>query len=229
MRWRSWLRTRRRGLGYRMMWRVAKLDSTVIDGIPVRYGAAFTPGEPEAYLAVVREALELLAASDPRWIRRARCVLRGILISEGSLGAVGWFHPPTRLCILHPKYVLGKKAGIPFVAATIVHETMHGLVHAHGIAYGRHAVRIERICHQVGLAATKRFGCGRDIRLASSYLSDVKAIHSREAALHHWLNDVWSLDVPTWYWRVFLKPRAQRVERRLKRLSAEGASGSKAA
>ncbi len=126
----------------RILW--AMSDRSVASGFPVGF-AVDDPALPVAQ-ARLAEALALLAATRPRWLRRMRSYVSRIQVRPIVACAALW-HARTRQVEFDEEYLCRAALPIAIIASTLVHEFTHARLGAVGIRYSpANRFRIERLC-----------------------------------------------------------------------------------
>jgi hypothetical protein len=101
------------------------------------------------FFGVIHESLDLLQRRDPVRFRRV-CRFINTIVNEEAL-ATAQYCATIRTAVLdfaRMELLCPERAPLSvFVAATLVHESTHGLVRARGI-HRRRCIRVERLCHR---------------------------------------------------------------------------------
>jgi hypothetical protein len=146
---RLWLYRQRVGLVLRLS------ERRKIHGLLVVVTTVGTDVEPELAFRRVREALDLIAAHDPRCLSRMRRDLNVIWVRRHPLCRAS-HDPLLGACVIDlPNFVASDRFSAAEIAASIVHEATHARLKRAGVVYSAAtAARIERICRKAEL----RFG-----------------------------------------------------------------------
>ncbi len=101
-------------------------------------------------------ALGLIREFDPRRYRYLQRDVKRIMV-WGHPGHLGTWHNACALCELSEKYVLDPETTPEILAATIVHEAMHGRLCRWGVGYEEEKrERVEHICYKAMIAFARR-------------------------------------------------------------------------
>lgn len=138
-------------------------EGRVIHGVEVRI---LMPDVPyEDLFGKVELALDLLAEYAPQslvWLRR----YGRILVFGNPQGPPGEWHRNARVVRLSETYVARAKSQPAHVAATIVHETAHAWLEAHGVPYApENRRRIEAICVRAEVRFAGRIPGGSELAM----------------------------------------------------------------
>lgn len=164
--------------------------------------------------ARLREGLDLLDETWPRWASRARQYVRRIQVVS-VLDASAQWHQHRAQIELNQEYLCSPTTSAADIAGLLVHEATHARIDAARIPYlPRMRVRIERAC----ISEQIRFALALEspddsARLATHYRENwrsAEAIWSPEQADHHATAALSRAGMPQWIIRAGLRIRRRR-------------------
>ncbi|NIM51350.1 MAG: hypothetical protein GTN62_11640 [Gemmatimonadales bacterium] len=174
--------------------------------------------ELDTSVGKITQALDLIAAHDPRRMTRIQRDVQRIFV-WGGIGFAGcWIHE-LRMCQLNFMWVLDNQTTVPDIACTIVHEATHGRIRTTGIRYHEPLRgRIERLCRQseIDFASTLPESASVLERLhkkpeivTAEYTNESLFWHKWRALRREMKDDGW----PKWLIRVLMRVGQRRADR----------------
>lgn len=150
------------------------------------------PSDDQAFVKMVREALDLIELHDPLRFRRIQANLRWIVSWE--LLSIGVYRHGLRMCIvdfIYYRYQEPRDEAVVKLALLIVHEATHGHLYFKQIGYvGSLRIRCERLCRKEEARFARKLGENWINRLEKELTFDPKAWEK------HWgrsLKEKWNL------------------------------------
>ncbi len=159
-------------------------------------------------------AFNLLAATQPRWLRRMRSYVLRIQVRR-VVEANGLWQRESRQVDLDTDYLLRSQITDIAIASTLIHEFTHARIEAAGILYANpHRIRIEQACVSEQLRFLRSLPPTPDVLALIEVQAGVRAdaaVHWGEEAIERRKRRMASaLGLPKWVMDILYKVRRWR-------------------
>ncbi len=191
--------------GWRLSFWVA--DWRVVHGINIGIFDMWDGDAREQVFRKLEAALGLIAAHDPRRLRRAARDIRRVWARRAAYAAA-FYVQAWDMCVLDHKFITDAGTTTSKLAAVFVHEATHARLFKRGIRYTEAArQRIEGICVSESAAFARRLPDGETLARYISSGQPVEASHWSDQNLNRRmleakLQEIEEASLPAWLKRV---------------------------